>query len=84
MKPKYYALIFDAILFIGDINIVKDKCSNIYIRNMLKKNFVPCSTAFWSSKYEKNIEWKKGWSITNKFFISNKVKEVTKYYTVSC
>ncbi len=45
------------ILFIGDINIVKDKCSNRYIRNVLKKNFVPCSTVFWSSKY-KNIEWK--------------------------
>ncbi len=43
---------------------------------MLKKNFVPCSTVFWSSKYE-NIEWKKLWSITNKFFISNKVKEVS-------
>ncbi len=68
------------ILFIGDINIVKDKCSNRYIRNMLKNNFVPSSTVFWSSKYE-NIEWKKGWSITNTFFISNKVKEVTKYYT---
>ncbi len=27
------------ILFIGDINVVKDKCSNRYIRNMLKKNF---------------------------------------------
>ncbi len=45
------------ILCIGDINIVKDKCSNRYIRNVLKKNFVPCSTVFWSSKY-KNIEWK--------------------------
>ncbi len=102
MKPKDYAVIFDAIsskvvsllqnsahyinadqqplycdiLFIGDINIVKDKCSNRYIRNMLKKNFVPRSTVFWSSKYE-NIEWKKVWSITNKFFISNKVKEVS-------
>ncbi len=64
------------ILFIGDINVVKDKCSNRYIRNMLKKNFVPYSTVFWSSKYE-NIEWKKVWSITNKFFISNKVKEVS-------
>ncbi len=102
VKPKDYAVIFDAIsskvvsllrnsahyinadqqplncdiLFIGDINIVKDKCSNRYIRNILKKNFVPCSTVFWSSKYE-NIEWKKVWSITNKFFISNKVKEVS-------
>ncbi len=64
------------ILFIGDINIVKDKCSNRYIRNMLKNNFVPCSTVFWSSKYE-SIEWKKVWSITNTFFISNKVKEVS-------
>ncbi len=26
------------ILFIGDINIVKDKCSNRYIRNMLIDN----------------------------------------------
>ncbi len=40
------------ILFIGDINIVKDKCSNRYIRNMLRKNLVPCSTVFRSSKYE--------------------------------
>ncbi len=63
-------------LFIGDINIVKDKCSNRYIRNILKNNFMPCSTVFWSSKYD-NIEWKKVWSITNKFFISNKVKEVS-------
>ncbi len=68
-------------LFIGDINIVKDKCSNRYIRNILKKNFMPCSTVFWSSKYD-NIEWKKVWSITNKFFISNKVKRyLLKYYT---
>ncbi len=64
------------ILFIGDINIVQDKCSNRYIRNILKNNFVPCSTVFWSSKYD-NIEWKKVWSITNTFFISNKVKEVS-------
>ncbi len=38
---------------------------------MLKKNCVPCTT-----KYE-NIEWKKVWSITNTFFISNKVKEIS-------
>ncbi len=53
-------------IFIGDINIVKDKCSNRYIRNVLKMNYVPCSSVFWSSKY-KNIEWKKVWSITISF-----------------
>ncbi len=78
MKPKDYAVIFDAIsskvvsllrnsahyinadqqplncdiLFIGDINIVKDKCSNRYIRIILCR-------AQQSFGHLKNIEWKK-------------------------
>lgn len=39
-------------IFISDINIIKDKCSYRYIRNVLKKNYVPCSTVFWSFNME--------------------------------
>jgi len=66
---------FDTI-FIGDINILIDKCSNKYIRNTLKTNFLPCSTGFWSSKFE-NINWKRVWSVTSKFCIDNKIREVS-------
>lgn len=63
-------------MFIGDVDILKDKCNNKYIRNILKTNYLPSSTVFWSTKF-KDINWKKVWSITNKFFISNKIKEVS-------
>jgi len=66
---------FDTI-FIGDMNILIDKCSNKYIRNTLKTNFLPCSTGFWSSKFE-NINWKRVLSVKSKFCINNKIREVS-------
>lgn len=50
-----------------NVTVAKDKCSNRYIKNVLKRNYLPFSTVFWSFKCG-IIQWKKVWSITNKFF----------------
>ncbi len=62
-------------IFLGGVDITKDKCSNKYIRYLLVGITVSLVKVFWSSLYN-DIDWKKLWLINNKFCF-NKIKEVS-------
>ncbi len=54
-------------IFLGGVDIAKDKCSNKYIRYLLIGITVPPVKVFWSSLYN-DIDWKKLWLINQILF----------------
>uniref|UniRef100_A0A3B3RJW6 Reverse transcriptase zinc-binding domain-containing protein n=1 Tax=Paramormyrops kingsleyae TaxID=1676925 RepID=A0A3B3RJW6_9TELE len=63
-------------IFIGNVDVLKQKCSNKIIRNALRSVSLPAARFFWSSLFD-NISWVKAWNLSNKFCINNKIKEVS-------
>ncbi|KAI7791725.1 hypothetical protein IRJ41_005592 [Triplophysa rosa] len=62
--------------FIGNSNIFKDNITNNCIRNVINTVTYPSARFFWSSIFG-DLNWRKAWRIVNKFFVNNKVKEVS-------
>lgn len=62
-------------IFIGDVDIWNNPCSNRHIRNALEWVTPPAAEFFWSSIVS-DLQWKKS-CILNKYCIKNKVKEVS-------
>ncbi len=63
-------------IFIENVDVLKQQCSNMIIRNALCSVSLPTARFFWSSLFG-NISWVKAWKLTNKFCINNKIKEVS-------
>lgn len=63
-------------IFLGSVDVTRNKCSSNYIRNLLVNVMVPPAKKFWTSLY-KDINWKEMWLMSNKFCLNNKIKEVS-------
>ncbi len=63
-------------IFIGNINIKKKNIPNKYIRNLVNYVTYPPARFFWSSIFG-DLNWRKAWRMVDKFFVNNKVKEVS-------
>ncbi len=63
-------------LFLGGNDIMKNKCSNKFIRSLLLKVTVPSAKLFWSA-LNGDIDWRKTWLVGDKFCLNNKIKEVS-------
>ncbi len=63
-------------IFIGHINILKNNIPNKYIRNLVNDVTYPPARFFWSSIFG-DLNWHKAWRMVDKFFVNNKVKEVS-------
>ncbi len=67
---------FDNSVFVGEVDIIKKKCSNKYIRNCMLSPWLPSGQSFWSSCYG-DISWPEAWMAGEKLCLNNKVKEVS-------
>lgn len=63
-------------IFIGNTNIIQNRVSNNYIRNILNNIVYPPARFFWSSVFG-DVNWPKAWRTVDKLYINNKVKEVS-------
>ena len=63
-------------LFIGDIDILKYKCTNRYIRKVISNERI-YKQPRWSFVFFGNINWNKTRTICDKYCMNNKIKEVT-------
>lgn len=63
-------------IFLGNVDISKNKCSNKFIRDLLINVTVPSTKTHWSTLC-KDLNCNKLWLIGNKFCLSNKIKEVS-------
>ncbi len=61
---------------IGNTNILQNRLSNNYIRNIINNIVYPPAHFFWSSLFG-GVNWHKVWRTVDKFYINNKVKEVS-------
>ncbi len=76
-QEKY--LIFEEIkskILTGNTNIIRNRLSNNYIRNILNNIVYPPAHFLWSSVFG-DVNWRKAWQTVDKFFINKKVKEVS-------
>ncbi len=62
-------------IFIGNTNIIQNRLSNNYIRNILNNIVYPPARFFWSSVFG-DVNCHKAWR-TDTFYINNKVKYVS-------
>jgi len=53
-------------IFIDNVNVLKQKCSNKDLRNALCSVSFPAVRFFWSALFG-NISWVKAWKLPNKF-----------------
>ncbi len=63
-------------ILIENVDVLKQQCSNMILRNAHCSVFLPAAKRNWSSLFG-NISWVKTWKMSNKFCINNKIKEVT-------
>ena len=76
VSPTQYSTYATSDIFLGKFNIMKERCCNKYIRNLVCASSLPNSRFYWASVFE-DIDWTIVWKISNKFCITNKVKEVS-------
>ncbi len=63
-------------ILIGYTNIIQNRLSNNYIRNILNNVVYPPTRFFWFSVFG-YVNWHKAWRTVDKFYINNRVKEVS-------
>ncbi len=63
-------------ILIDNTNIIQNRLSNNYIRNLLNNIVYPPARFFWSSVFA-DVNWRKAWQTVDKFYINNTVKEVS-------
>lgn len=62
---------------VGRICFSESKAKNYKIRSLFLKNLisVPPVISFWNNLFV-NLNWKQIWTLQQKFFLTNKVKEI--------